>query len=116
MRTVLGTLAVKYMVVAALSVLILPAVGRVGWAAALLPAAVVTVATYFGDRLALPAMGNAGAVGVDFALALALFWLAPFYVPGVRLGFGGALTAAGAVATAEIVYHQYLLERGVGVR
>jgi len=115
-RTTFGTLVVKYMVVAALAAFILPAVGRVSWAQALVPAAAVAAATYIADRLALPAMGNAGAVAIDFALALGLFWLAPLYVPGIRVGFGGALAAAGAVATAEIVYHQYLLERGVGVR
>ncbi|HVB11273.1 MAG TPA: DUF2512 family protein [Bacillota bacterium] len=117
MRTTVGTLVIKYVVIAALAALILPAVGRVTWTQALVPAAVVAVLTYLlGDRLALRALGNAGAVVVDFALALVLFWLAPVYVPGVRLGFGGALTAAGAVAVAEILYHQYLLERGVGVR
>jgi len=116
-RTTVGTLVIKYVVIAALAALILPAVGRVTWTQALVPAAVVAVLTYLlGDRLALRALGNAGAVVVDFALALVLFWLAPVYVPGVRLGFGGALTAAGAVAVAEILYHQYLLERGVGVR
>lgn len=117
LRTTVGTVLVKYLVIAVLAAVILPAVGRVTWAQALVPAAVVAVVAYLvGDRLALPVMGNAGAVVVDFALAVALFWLAPAYVPGVRLGFGGALTAGGAVAVFEILYHQYLLQRGVGVR
>lgn len=117
MRTTLGTLVLKYVVIAFLAAVIMPAVGRVTWTQALVPAAVVAVVSYLiGDRLALRAMGNAGAVVVDFVLALVLFWLAPTYVPGVRLGFGGALTVAGAVAVAEILYHQYLLQRGVGIR
>lgn len=116
-RETLGTLVVKFVIVAALAAVILPAVGRVSWAQALVPAAVVAVVAYLiGDRIALRSMGNAGAVVVDFVVAVGLFWLAPMYVPGVRLGFGGALTAGGAVAVAEILFHQYLLERGVGVR
>lgn len=111
MRAILGPLLVKYVVVGALSALILPAVGRLHWSLALLPALEVTLATYAVDRLALPGMGNADTVVLDFAVALALFWAVPLYLPGVRLAFGGALTAAGAVATAEIVYHQYLLRQ-----
>lgn len=117
MRGTLGALAVKLVMVAALAAVILPAVGRVTWTQALVPAAVVAVVAYLiGDRIALRRMGNAGAVVVDFVVAVGLFWLAPMYVPGVHLGFGGALTAGGAVAVAEILFHQYLLERGVGVR
>lgn len=111
-RTLLGPLLLKYLVIGVLSALILPAVGGLHWSLALLPALAVTLATYAVDHLALPSMGNAGTVVLDFAVALGLFWAVPWYLPGgVRLGFGGALTAAGAVATAEIVYHQYLLRQ-----
>lgn len=115
-RSTLLTLALKYVVIAALSAAILPTVGRVSWLQALLPAAVVALATYLADRLVLPALGNGGTVVVDFLLAMALYWLAPAYTPGIRLGVGATLPAAGAVAIAEIVYHQYLVQLGVGVR
>ena len=117
MRGVATTLALKYAIVAGLSLLILPAVGRVAWPQALWIALVVAAASHgLGDRLVLPAAGSAGAVVADFALGVALFWAAPFYAPHVRLPFGGALVAGGAVALAEILYHQFLLAPRAGVR
>ncbi len=112
-----GTILVKFVIDTGLLMLILPAVGRVTWAQVLWLGAVVTVVAYvLGDRMVLPAMGNAGAVVADLVVGVGLLSLAPFLAPGARLGFGGALVAGGAVAVAEILYHQYLLERGVGVR
>jgi hypothetical protein len=117
MRSVAGTLVVKYIVIAVLSALILPATSGVTWPVALWIAAVVTVLAYIlGDRLVLKAAGNAGAVVADFVLAVGLYWLARFYAPGAVMSFGAALVAGGAVAVAEILFHQFLLEKGVGMR
>ena len=117
MRSLTGTLVVKYLIVAALSVLILPAVARVLWPAALWIALVVTGVTYvLGDRIVLAAAGNAAAVVADFAAAVALYWASPLFAPGVAVPFGGALTVGGAVAVAEILFHQFLLEKRTGVR
>ena len=112
-----GTVVVTVVIDTALLMLILPTVGRVTWAQVLWLGLLITVVSYvLGDRMALPAMGNAGAVVADFIVGVGLLSLAPVLAPGVRLQFGGALVAGGAVAVAEILYHQYLLERGVGVR
>ncbi len=117
MKSVAGTLVVKLLIVAALLALILPAVGRVHWGQIAWLAVLLTAVSYIlGDRVVLPAMGNSGAVVADFIIAVGLLSLAPVLAPGVRLGFGGALVAGGAVAVAEILYHQYLLQQGVGVR
>ncbi len=105
-------LALKFLLVGIVAELVLPQVGRVNWAQAMWVALVVTVVAYaLGDRLALPAWGNAGAVLVDFVLALALFSTTPLLAPGSRLDLGGALVAAGALAIMEILYHQYLMRR-----
>jgi hypothetical protein len=116
-RSVFGTLVVKYLVIAVLSALILPATSGVHWPWALWIAAVVTAVTYVvGDRMVLHAAGNAAAVVADFVLAVALYWAAPLYAPGAVVPFGAALVAGGAVGVAEILFHQYLQEKGVGVR
>ena len=117
MRSMAGTVVVKYLVIAVLSALILPATSGVHWPVALWIAAVVTGIGYvLGDRFVLRAAGNAGAVVADFVLAVGLYWLAPYYAPGAVVPFGAALVAGGAVGVAEILFHQFLLEKGVGVR
>jgi hypothetical protein len=117
MRSVLATLVVKFLVIAVLLALILPATSRVHWSQALWIAVVVTAVTYVvGDRLVLRTAGNAATVLVDFGLAVLLVWFGPRYAPGAAIPFGAALVAGGAVAVGEILFHQFLLERGVGVR
>lgn len=117
MKSVAGTLVVKFVIVAGLLAVILPAVGRVAWAQAVWLGLIVTIIAYgLGDRIILPRMGNAGAVVADFIIAVGLLWMAPVLAPGVGLGFGGALVGGGAVSVAEILFHHHLLERGWGVR
>ena len=102
----------KYVLIGAVTVLVLPAVARIAWGQALWVAAVATVALYLVvDLVVLPFAGNALAVVVDFLLAFAMFLVAPFLAPGSAVGVGAALTTAGAVAIIEILFHQYLLQR-----
>ncbi len=102
----------KYVLIGAATVLVLPAVQRVGWGQALWLAAIATVALYLiGDVLILPFAGNALTVVVDFLVALGVFLAGPVLAPTTTVGVGGALTGAAAVAIIEILYHQYLLQR-----
>lgn len=117
MRAVIATLLAKAVIVVGLFEAMLPAVGRVGPVQALWLAAAVGALTYaLGDRLALAARGNATAVVLDFIVAVGALYALGRLTPGVRLPFGGALTVGGTLAVAEILFHQYLLQKGVGTR
>lgn len=117
MRSVWGSALVKYVPTAVLAAMVLPMVSAVTHTQALVLAIPVTVLSYaLVDRGLLHQIGNEGAVLADFALAVAAYWLIPPWLVGVAVHVGGALTAGGAFAISEIVYHQYLLRRGVGVR
>ena len=106
-------LVFKYVLIGAATVLVLPAVHPVGWGQALWIAAVATVALYLiGDVIVLPFAGNALTVVVDFLLAFAVFLAGPFLAPTAQVGLEGALTGAAAVAIIEVLYHQYVLQRG----
>ncbi len=116
MRSVPATLLVKAVLVVGLLEGMLPAVGRVRPMQALWLALVVATFTYVvADRLVLARVGNAAAVFVDFGLTVPTLWVIARFLPGAHLPFGGALAAGGALTVAEILYHQYLLRKGVGV-
>lgn len=101
--------AIKFAFTALLSAFILPAVALVAYGQAVLLAAIVTAVSYpVGDLSVLPRYGNAATVVVDFLIALLLFRYAPIAMSGTAVGWGGALTAAGGIALAEIVFHTYL--------
>ena len=103
----------KYVLITVAAVLVLPAVGGVHWGQALWMALVATVVLYLVvDRLVLPGAGNSLAVVVDFVLAVGIFMTLPLLMPSPHMDIGGALTAAGAIALIEILYHQFLLQRG----
>lgn len=117
LRSMWATVVLKYIGTALLAVLILPMVSGVGWAQAPLLAAVVTTLGYaFVDRGLLPLLGTEASVLVDFPLAVIGYWLAAHLLIGVPLGIGGALTSGGAFAVGDIIFHQYVLRKGVGVR
>jgi len=117
MQSVWGSALVKYIPTAVLAALILPLVSKVTHVQALALAVPVTIASYaFVDRGLMHQIGNEGAVLADFVLAVLAYWWLPVWLVGVPVHLGGALTAGGAFATSEIVYHQYLLRRDVGVR
>ncbi len=117
MQSIWGTVVIKYIGTAVLAVLILPMVSGVGWTHAPLLAAVITILGYaFVDRGVLPLLGTEAAVLVDFPLAVIGYWLAARLFLGVPLGIGGALTSGGAFAVGDIIFHQYMLRKGVGVR
>jgi hypothetical protein len=105
---VLTQLIVKYLMLAIITVLVLPAVAAVTVGQALWAALAVTLVGYLlGDVMILPRGGNAAAVVADFLLATLLFWALPLFMP-VAVGFGAAVVAGGAVAVGEILFHLFL--------
>ncbi len=116
MRSVAMTLLLKLALDVGLVELLIPTVGRARpLPAAALGLAVAAVTYVAVDRGLLARAGNALAVVLDFALAVAILWSLARWLPGVRLTFGASLPIAGALSIAEILYHQYLLRQGVGV-
>ena len=116
MRSVPATLLVKVVLAVGLLQGMLPAVGRVRPMQALGLALVAATLSYVvADRLVLARAGNAAAVFADFALIVPTLWVMARFLPGTRLPFGGALAAGGALTVGEILYHQWLLRKGVGV-
>jgi len=116
-QRVWATVVLKYSMVGFWALAVLPLVSRVGYGQAAVLAVVVTVLSYaLVDRPLLHPLGNEGAVLADFALAVLLYWLLPPWLLGRTVPLGGALVAAGTFAVTEIVYHQYLLRQGTGVR
>lgn len=117
MRSVVTTILIKLLMVTAICEVMLPVVGRVRPLPALWMALAVAVLTYIlGDRGLLRSVGNGSVVLAEFILVLLMLFTLGRFIPGVRLPLGGALTVAGALSVAEILYHQYLLEKGVGIR
>ena len=117
LRSVAGTLLIKGAIVLGLLALMLPALGRVSPLPVVWLALAVTGGSYvLSDRIVLNRAGNAAAVVCDFVLAVTLLYGLGRVIPGVRLPFGGALTAGGALTVAEILFHQHLLAKGVGIR
>jgi hypothetical protein len=105
---VLTQLIVKYLMVAVITVLVLPAVAAVAIGQALWAALIVTLLGYvLGDVGLLPRTGNAAAVLADLILATLVFWALPLVMP-VAVGFGPALVTGGAVAVGEILFHLFL--------
>lgn len=117
MRRVWETWLIKALLQVGLAEALLPLVGRVPpWPALLMALAVAALTYGLADRLLLQTQDNGRAVLADFLLAVPALRLLGLLLPGVQLPFGGALTVGGAMAVGEILYHQYLLSKGVGVR
>lgn len=114
----IGTaLIIKFLFVTGLTLAVLPFVGRSSWDQALVLGLIVAGVSYLvGDRIVLPRAGSAWAVVADFVLDAATYLGLAAVMPAVVLGVGAAITMAGAVTLGEILFHQYLLQQGVGVR
>lgn len=102
-------IAIKFAVVAMLTVFVLAASASVGYGQAVVLAAVFTAVSYpLIDLNILRRYGNGSAVLVDFVLATLIFRTAPEVMVGAVVSWGAALTAGGTLAVAELLLHTYM--------
>lgn len=108
-------LLIKFAGITAALYLALSFGGAASTAAQLLTVALVlTVVAYIvGDRMILPAGGNAVAVVADGLVAMAILWLCGALMPGLDLPFGAIVLATLLIAVVEFFFHRYLIARGL---
>ena len=108
-------LLTKFAAITAALYLVLPVGGAALTMGQLLTLSLVlTVVAYvLGDRMILPAAGNAVAVLADGLLAFLILWLAGIMVAAMDLRFGAIVLATSVIGIVEFFFHQYLISRGL---
>ncbi|MFO8060159.1 MAG: DUF2512 family protein [Bacillota bacterium] len=107
----------KYVVFAAVSVVLLRNLVFIPLPATLLIALGAALASYIvADVAILPTWGNAAATAADFFVIWIVIWGAQLVWPVLNIGVLDAIFTAAVIAAAEWFFHQYLGRERLAVR
>ncbi len=99
----------KYVVFAAVSIVVLRNLAYIPLGETLLIALVAALLSYLiADVGILPTWGNAVATAADFFLIWAVIWGSQLVWPVLNIGIWDAIFTAGAISGAEWFFHEYL--------
>lgn len=106
-------MVIKYVMIAAISAILLPLMSTVTVAQALVIALLITLAAYLvGDLLVLVNMGNLSATVGDGVIAALVVWLSTLIFL-VSIPWWAIIITGAAVAAGEWFFHQYLVRNDV---
>ncbi len=99
----------KYVVFAAVSLVVLRNLAFIPLGETLLIALVATLLSYLiADVGILPTWGNAAATSADFFVVFIVIWGSQLVWPVLHIGIWDAILTAGVIAGAEWFFHEYL--------